>query len=321
VSPRDHSKLLIYKKSSGEVIHEKFYNLPNYLDDQTSLVFNNTKVFPCRLLGNKSSGGKAEVFLLQRHPDDAGLIRGLIKTSGRKHIGDTFHFGQVAQATIEELGEAGVFLLRFTGDFETLIDTHAKIPIPPYIRDGLSDELDRDHYQTRFARKTGSVAAPTAGLHFSEKTFFDLELKGVSRNFLTLHVGLGTFAPVKVNDIREHKMHEEDYIIEAKEWESIKSAKKRIAVGTTSLRSLESLWPVRDSYPGDELQSTSIFLHPGREIESVSGLLTNFHLPKSTLLMLVSALIGREKLLSLYKEAIEHKYRFFSYGDAMLIID
>jgi S-adenosylmethionine:tRNA ribosyltransferase-isomerase len=321
VEPRDHSRLLIYKRSSDEVIHEHFYNLPNYLDAGSSLVFNNTKVFPCRLLGKKASGGKAEVFLLERNANDAGVLKALIKTSGKKRVGDTFEFDSVAHAQIVELGEGGVFYLNFSGDFEKLIEQHAKIPIPPYIRGGVSDESDRSDYQTYFAKSTGSVAAPTAGLHFSEDTFKQLDERGIEQNYVTLHVGLGTFAPVKVDDIREHRMHEEDYLVEKEQWQKIQKAQKRIAVGTTSLRTLESLWEQEGEYLGDELQSTSIFLHPGREIKSVSGLLTNFHLPKSTLLMLVSALTGRQRLLELYEEAIKKKYRFFSYGDAMLIID
>ncbi len=321
VEPRDHSRLLVYKRKSDQVIHDHFFNLPKYLDSETSLVFNNTKVFPCRLLGKKSTGGKAEVFLLERSANERGVLKALIKTSGKKKVADTFHFENDAVAAIEELGEDGIFFLRFKGDFEQLIEKYAKIPIPPYIRGGVSDDLDKEDYQTYFAEKTGSVAAPTAGLHFSERTFRELTDLGVVQNYVTLHVGLGTFAPVKVDDIREHRMHEEDYIITKDQLQQIKNSRKRIAVGTTSLRTLESIWRSKEEYEANQLQSTSIFLHPGVEIKSVSGLLTNFHLPKSTLLMLVAALTGREKLLELYEEAIKEQYRFFSYGDAMLIID
>lgn len=323
VERRDHSRLLVYREEDDRVEHVLFKDLPNYLPENTSLVLNNSKVFPCRLNARKPSGGKVEIFLLQKYSSDGGYSA-LLKSSGKKRVGERLIIDGGLEATIESREEKGSFKLSFNGDILPLLEKDALVPIPPYIRGGQSDEQDRLNYQTIYAsgdkKAEGSVAAPTAGLHFTDKVFNDLDALGIGRSFVTLQVGLGTFSPVKVDDIREHPMHSENYYVEQVEWLKILSAKKRIAVGTTSLRVLESLWPDREQYRGGEVKDTDIFLYPGKEIASIDGLITNFHLPESTLLMLVSSLIGREKTLELYNLAVKEGYRFFSYGDAMLIL-
>lgn len=324
--PRDHSRLLVYNEATDEITHAYFYQLDSFLPAGAKLVLNNSKVFPCRLLGTKATGGKIEVFLLAKTPDELQLYPCLLKSNGKKHIGDKIYFGENFFMEIKEAPGEGGYKVAVSDPaaLESILVEQAKIPIPPYIRGGESDELDRKDYQTIYASKEsqacGSVAAPTAGLHFSDAIFKKLSGKGITKNFVTLHVGLGTFLPVKSNDIRDHAMHSENYFVSAAHWKGILASDYRVAVGTTSLRVLESLWSDRDSYQPGEMRDTSIFLHPGVKVESINALLTNFHLPKSTLLMLVSSLIGREKTLELYREAVGQKYRFFSYGDAMLIL-
>jgi len=323
VEPRDHSRLMVYFEESDKVEHVLFKDLPKFLPENSTLVLNNSKVFPCRLNALKPSGGKVEIFLLQKYSSD-GEYSALLKSSGKKRVGDRLIIEGSLEATIISREEKGSFKLAFNGDILALLEKDALVPIPPYIRGGQSDEQDRLNYQTIYAsgdkKAEGSVAAPTAGLHFTERVFSDLDARKIDRNFVTLQVGLGTFSPVKVDDIREHPMHSENYYVEQDQWQSILAAKKRIAVGTTSLRVMESLWQTRQEYRGGELQETDIFLYPGKEIASIDGLVTNFHLPESTLLMLVSSLIGREKTLELYNVAVIEGYRFFSYGDAMLIL-
>lgn len=319
---RINSRLLVYNAQTDEVIHANFYELAKYMPKDSLLVLNQSKVFPCRLNGKKESGGKVEVFFLTAFADEAGLYRVLIKSNGKKRVGDTYFFKDDLQIRVEKI-EAGHFYV--SANREALIDyleEYASIPIPPYIRGGESDERDKSDYQTVFAKQVGSVAAPTAGLHFTQEIFNELKQKcGVERAQVTLHVGLGTFAPVKTDDIREHEMHSESYFVESEQWEKIFAAKSRVAVGTTSLRTLESIWKMGvDELQCDSVYDTNIFLHPGVDVQSIDALITNFHLPKSTLLMLVSSLIGREKTLELYRIAVENKYRFFSYGDAMLIL-
>ncbi len=324
--PRDHSRLLVYNEASDEIIHSHFYELDQFLPNGAKLVLNNSKVFPCRLMGTKTTGGRVEVFLLSKVADESGLYPCLIKSNGKKHIGDKIIFSDELSAEIvESPGVGGYKISLSSGELlEKVLANDAKIPIPPYIRGGESDELDKCHYQTIYAgedkKEEGSVAAPTAGLHFTDEVFKKLGDKGISKNFVTLHVGLGTFLPVKTDDIREHTMHSENYFVSPDDWQSILKSDYKVAVGTTSLRVLESLWPDRMSYNPGEMKDTSIFLHPGVHVESIQALLTNFHLPESTLLMLVSSLIGRETTLELYREAVAQKYRFFSYGDAMLIL-
>jgi S-adenosylmethionine:tRNA ribosyltransferase-isomerase len=316
VSDRHSSRLLVYNEGTGEIIHSTFRDLPKFLPDHSTLIFNRSRVFPCRLLGKKITGGQAEVFLLTVTPIE-NTYEALIRTTGKKKVGDSFYFGELS-ARIEQINPQGTFQVSFNIDEKGLVEMLekiGKIPIPPYIRDGESDEKDKETYQTVYAKETGSVAAPTAGLHFSNELLKELENKGHTLASVTLHVGMGTFAKVQVENILEHKMHEEVYTIDSENLKKIKEAKFRIAVGTTSLRTLESF-----ERSGETASATSIFLHPGVEVKSIDALITNFHLPKSTLLMLVSAVIGREKTMELYRIAVKEKYRFFSYGDGMLIL-
>lgn len=323
VPDRHSSKLLVYREETNEVIHSSFKDIAKFLPDASTLVFNRSKVFPCRLIGKKPSGGEAEVFILSLL-HTAGLYPAMIRASGKRKVGDIFQFGRL-QCELIEVNGNGTFNVRFNLPHEELInvlESIGKIPIPPYIRNGESDDEDKKTYQTVFANEVGSVAAPTAGLHFSENLLKDLESRGHKLATVTLHVGAGTFAPVKAENILEHQMHEEFFTIDETNLKRIQEAKFRIAVGTTTLRTLESSFSdgnVQFKDPGS-LQKTSIFLHPGKSVHSIDALVTNFHLPQSSLIMLVSSIIGREKTLELYRKAIDHKYRFFSYGDGMLIL-
>ena len=319
---RHDSKLLVYDVLSNKTTHTTFLNLDRFLPDESLIVFNQSKVFPCRLLGKKSSGGKAEIFILDPEISDK-TYKALVKTTSKKLIGDKFYFDFNITATIDKLFSDGTFGIRFNEKLDYVLGKIGKMPIPPYIRGGEADNQDLVDYQTIYAKEVGSVAAPTAGLHFTPEVFEKLNKKNINKAFVTLHVGLGTFAPVKSESITDHKMHEEVYLVDKPNLELINRSKFRIAVGTTSLRVLESANNTSlnqlDIIPGDYMK-TDIFLHPGKHVSSIQALITNFHLPKSTLLMLVSSIVGREKTLELYQEAIDNKYRFFSYGDAMLII-
>jgi S-adenosylmethionine:tRNA ribosyltransferase-isomerase len=323
IAGRENSKLLVYRVCDGSIEHKNYYDLPDILERDHHLVLNQSKVFPCRLVGQKASGGKCEVFILSLIVTNE-LYPALIKTRGKKSIGDKFLFGDL-EVEIKDIIGDGSFLVSFNKTQEELLESlesFGEIPIPPYIRSGIADEKDKTDYQTVYAKEVGSVAAPTAGLHFTDSLFQRLEKNGIKKSFVTLHVGAGTFKPVVTEDILEHSMHAEYFDIEAKDLKNIRANQNRlIAVGTTSLRVLESLSDdkgfIREP---NKNESTDIFLYPGKKVHSISGLMTNFHLPKSTLLMLVSTLIGREKALELYKIAIENEYRFFSYGDGMIIL-
>jgi len=310
---RHNSKLLVYNQKTDKIIHTNFHQIHQYLPENSTLVLNKSKVFPCRLLGNKTSGGKAEIFLLTSSPDQNNLYESLIRTTGKKHIGDEYIFKDL-KAKIERINENGTFDLSFNKDPD--LEKIGHIPIPPYIRDGISNNNDVIDYQTIYAKDKGSVAAPTAGFHFTEEVFSNLDKKNIQKAFVTLHVGLGTFKTVKEEDIRNHKMHSEKYFIGKDSLKKIKEG-NIFAVGTTSLRVLESM---DDNTDADKVYETDIFLHPGKNISSIKGMITNFHLPKSSLLMLVSTLLGREKTLEIYKEAALKDYRFYSYGDAMLVL-
>ncbi len=323
VSDRHSSKLLVFNEATGEIIHTHFKDIAQFLPQESTLVFNRSKVFPARLMGKKKSGGEAEVFILSLIPRN-NLYPAMIRASGKRKVGDEFHFEHLI-LTLEGIQGDGTFLVKSSllhENFLNLLEEIGKIPIPPYIRNGESDELDRAQYQTVFAKEMGSVAAPTAGLHFSESLLLGLKSLGHTLSTITLHVGAGTFAPIKCENILEHKMHEELFSIDDENLKLINAAKFRVAVGTTTLRTLESAWredKVHFNYR-EGFGATSIFLHPGVPVHSIDALVTNFHLPKSTLLMLVSSLIGREKVLEIYRIAVEKKYRFFSYGDGMLIL-
>ena len=328
VSPRDHSRLLILGKESGKIEHKKFYDILSYLKKGDLLVLNNSKVFPARLIGEaKETGRKIEVFLLNKEGKNVWkcLIGGRnIKEGLKIKISDNF----VVEVT--KSGKDKTWLVDFFLDEDKLmkrLNKFGKIPLPPYIEKqrkvedkNIRREDDRINYQTVFAdnEKAGSVAAPTAGLHFTPELLEKIKDMGVGIEYITLHVGMGTFATVKVDDPKKHKMHSEWVEIKQEVIDKIKKTKNKggrvIAVGTTTTRSLEALI-------GSERNSgwVDIFIYPGYKFQVVDGMITNFHLPKSTLLMLVSALAGKENIDKVYKEAIKNNYRFYSYGDAMLI--
>jgi S-adenosylmethionine:tRNA ribosyltransferase-isomerase len=321
---RDSCKLLTYLESSNKIIDENFESILEQLEPATTLVFNHSKVVPSRLFGKKSTGGACEILILDpiANPEKVPCY---FRSNGKKRIGGTIQFEGGLKGEVIDRNEQ-VFFFKFeTNDLLATLIEIGFIPIPPYIREGLSDEQDREDYQTVYAEKEGSIAAPTAGLHFTEELFEKIKAKGHQVAHVCLHVGAGTFASVKTDDIREHNMHTERYEVSQAEYEKIQNSKNVVAVGTTSLRVLESLHgkelKFEKSLSGEVVTrgETNIFLHPGVEVKSINGIITNFHLPESTLLMLVSALIGREKTLELYRHAVEQRYRFYSYGDAMFI--
>lgn len=332
---RDQCKLLIYKKKSDEIIHGTFSDLPLYLSPDDLMVLNQSKVFPARLKGHKKSGGKVEILLISPTPTTENGIEVysvMIGSNHKKMVGDEFSFleGKLNGKIISKVEERDSVYFNVSFQEENPISYFAKygqIPIPSYIRKGESDEEDHEDYQTVYASQDKShqksLAAPTAGLHFTDPLFKKLSQKGIETAKATLHVGLGTFAPVKTENIPKHDMHFENYFVEDTELAKIKAHQGNlIAVGTTSLRVLEDLYQSNQGEFPDNcpMRSTNIFLHPGKNVGSIKGLITNFHLPKSTLIMLVSSIIGREKTLALYEEAIKKNYHFYSYGDAMLIL-
>lgn len=318
ISPRDHSRLLVYHKESQEIIHTYFYHLDQYLPPQTLLVFNNTKVFAARFFAHKGSGGRVEILFLTPQENTEGLYPALLKSRGKKKLGDRYVLPQGNSLILKKIGEGGVFYLQPEGSFSLKNNLNAQVPIPPYIRDGKSDARDLQDYQTLYAQELGSVAAPTAGLHFTPRVFESLKEKKISQCQVTLHVGAGTFSPIKSSDIRAHKMHQELFTLGPESAAHHKnSSQKVIAVGTTSLRAWES-W--RENYHVGDFYPTEAYFYPQHPPEKVQRILTNFHLPKSSLLLLIASLIGRKELLRVYEEAINKSYRFYSYGDAMLII-
>ncbi len=320
---RHQSRLMVYDAKTDTVTHDHFFNLPKYLPENSLIVFNQSKVFPSRLLGNKKSGGKAELFFLSHELNAEGFYPCLLKTRSKKSIGDEFFFADGLLVQVGSLNNDGTFGVKIDLPLQyqnllSYLEKNALIPIPPYIRKGESDDEDKKNYQTVYSKETGSVAALTAGLHFTNELLGKLSVHKIDQAFVTLHVGLGTFKPVTVDHLKDHVMHSEEYFVDSENLNKIRSAKNVFAVGTTSLRVLESSYG-KEIIAGEHYK-TQIFLHPGVNVQSVSGLITNFHLPESTLLMLVSALIGRKKTLELYELAVKEKYRFFSYGDAMLIL-
>lgn len=321
LADRSSSRLLMLDKNTGEVRHEIFRNIGNYLEAGDCLVLNNTKVLPARLLGIKEETGAAvEVLLLKRR--EADVWETLVKPGRKMKPGARLVFGGGAlKAEVLDVVEEGNRLVRFTyqGIFEEVLDSLGEMPLPPYITHKLKD---KNRYQTVYAKYDGSAAAPTAGLHFTEELLRQIEQKGIKLAYVTLHVGLGTFRPVKTDNILEHHMHSEYYQITEQAARIINETKKSghrvICVGTTSCRTIESAADENGTLReccGD----TEIFIYPGYRFKVLDGLITNFHLPESTLVMLVSALAGRENVLSAYQKAIEERYRFFSFGDAMFI--
>lgn len=321
VEPRDQSRLLVLHRDTGCLEHYKFIDLVKFLKPGDVLVSNNTKVIPARLFGLKeNTGANIEVVLLKRLGNRRWEC--LVKPGKRIKVGTKIIFGQgelVAEAI--DVTSTGERILKFSyeGVFEEVLERLGKIPLPPYITRELAEP---GRYQTVYARNPGSAAAPTAGLHFTDRLLKQLEDKGIQWIEILLHVGLGTFRPVKSEDITRHKMHEEYFEIPEKSAEELNKAleagQRIISVGTTSTRALESAFQAGKIKAG--AGTTGIFIYPGYEFKVISGLITNFHLPKSTLLMLVSALAGRENILKAYQEAVKERYRFFSFGDAMLII-
>lgn len=317
VEPRDSSRLMKIDRQSGELIHDRFYNICSYLKKGDLLVMNDSKVFPARIFGVKrDTGVPCELLLLKRRSLDEWET--MVRPGRRLKPGVIVDFPEGLSAEILETVDGGNRLVKFSysGDFYDILDRIGQMPLPPYITEKLKD---KDRYNTIYCRETGSAAAPTAGLHFTEQVFDKVRETGVDTAYVTLHVGLGTFRPVKEDDILQHKMHTEHYSIPEETAAKIKACKKRggrvIAVGTTSCRTLESA-----AQTGKLSDDTSIFIYPGYEFKCIEGLITNFHLPESTLIMLVSAFLGREKTLAAYKTAIEERYRFFSFGDCMMII-
>ena len=323
---RTGSRLMTLDKRTGKIEHCRFESLINYLDPGDALVINDTKVIPARLFGTKlDTGGKAEVLLLRNLGQDRW--EALVKPGKRLHTGAVIGFGDrdepLMLAEIVEEGEAGERVLQFhyKGIFNELLDRLGEMPLPPYIKERLDDP---DRYQTVYAREAGSAAAPTAGLHFTEEYLARIRDKGVRIAPITLHVGLGTFRPVTAERVEDHKMHAEYYRVTEETAqilnETAQAGKRIVAVGTTSARTLETV-AGRHGKKTFRAESgwTDIFIYPGYTFLAVDALLTNFHLPKSTLVMLVSALAGREHILNAYREAVKHEYRFFSFGDAMFI--
>jgi S-adenosylmethionine:tRNA ribosyltransferase-isomerase len=318
---RSMSRLLILDRVTGEIEHKIFKDIVNYLHKGDCLVLNDTRVIPARLLGKREdTGGKIEFVLL--NPIEGKVWEVILKPGKRAKPGSRFVFGDgLLKAEIIEVVEGGNRLVRFEyeGIFQQILDQLGIIPLPPYITKEIADS---ERYQTVYSRIKGSSAAPTAGLHFTEELLEDIVQKGIEVAFITLHIGLGTFRPVKVENVEEHHMHSEYFHIDEKACKKINSTKKSggriIAVGTTSCRVLETV--------GDEkgfvkpiTGNTDIFIYPGYKFKVIDGLITNFHLPESTLIMLVSAFAGKDNIMHSYKTAIEKRYRFFSFGDAMLI--
>lgn len=316
---RDQSRLLVLERQSGALEHKHFYELTDYLEPGDTLVFNNTRVIPARLIGTRAdTGGKVEVFLLNRLTDTDWET--LVKPGKRARPGMTITFGDELRCEILDTTDFGGRVVRFsfTGVFEAILDRLGETPLPPYIHERLSDS---ERYQTVYATQRGSAAAPTAGLHFTESLLERIAAKGIHLAYVTLHVGLGTFRPVSAENITDHVMHREFYTIPEATARIVNETRARgnrvIAVGTTSVRTLETVGQSGEVQAGSGY--TNIFIYPGYRFRIVDGLITNFHLPESTLLMLVSAFASREQVLGAYETAIKEEYRFFSFGDAMLI--
>ncbi|MCH1626540.1 tRNA preQ1(34) S-adenosylmethionine ribosyltransferase-isomerase QueA [Fredinandcohnia quinoae] len=320
---REASRLMVVDKKSGEISHSNFRSILSYLKKGDCLVLNDTRVLPARLYGVKEeTGAKVEVLLLKQEEED--IWETLVKPAKRVKEGTVLSFGDgrlKAICTSESEHGGRHFKFQYDGIFYEILDALGEMPLPPYIREQLDDQ---ERYQTVYAKHRGSAAAPTAGLHFTEQLLQDIAGKGVHIAFITLHVGLGTFRPVSADSIDEHEMHSEFYQMSAPTAKLLNEVKenggKIISVGTTSTRTLETIVKKHDGIFAESSGWTNIFIYPGYEYGAIDGLVTNFHLPKSTLVMLVSALAGRDNILHAYEEAVKERYRFFSFGDAMLIL-
>lgn len=320
MEPRDHSRLLVVDKKTGEIEHKHFYDLVNYLKPGDVLVFNDTRVIPARLHGTKDTGAHVEVFMLTRR--DATDWEVLVRPGKKLQVGAKINFSDELSCEVIEHTDFGGRVVRFKYDgiFEEILDRLGETPLPPYITAPLED---KERYQTVYNRERGSAAAPTAGLHFTKELLQKIKEIGCEEVFVTLHVGLGTFRPVSEAKIEDHKMHKEFYTVSQEAADAVNKAKAEgrriIAVGTTAVRTLEAAGADGQLHAGSSW--TNIFIYPGYKFRLVDDLVTNFHLPQSTLLMLVSTLSTREIMLQTYKKAVEEKYRFFSFGDAMFITD
>ena len=317
---RDQSRLMLLDKQSGAVSHRRFFELPDLLREGDCLIMNDSRVLPARLLGSRLSGGSVELVLLRDLGD--GRWECLSRPGRKTKPGTQLQFGDgELKATVEAVAEGGNRIVKFhyDGIFLEVLERLGKMPLPPYIKEELQDA---ERYQTVYSRELGSAAAPTAGLHFTEELLDKIRARGIRTGFVTLHVGLGTFRPVKEEEIEDHDMHSEFCMIPEETAQLINETKARggrvIAVGTTSCRTLES-FAAEDGSMTASSGWTNIFIYPGYRFKCIDALITNFHLPESTLIMLVSALAGRENVLNAYRTAVAERYRFFSFGDAMLI--
>ena len=316
---RDQSRLMLLNKKTGEINHKKFYNIIDYLNNGDVLVLNDTRVMPARIFGHRPEKDESIEILLLNHKGDTWET--LAKPGKKLKIGTEIIFSDELKAEVVDISEDGSRFLKFiySGIFEEILDRLGEMPLPPYIQEKLED---KERYQTVYSKEIGSAAAPTAGLHFTKELLKKIEEKGIEICFITLHVGLGTFRPVKVEDVTKHKMHSEFYIIRDDVAQKINKAKDEgrriVAVGTTSIRTLESAADDK-GYVKAKSGWTDIFIYPPYKFKCVNALITNFHLPESTLIMLVSSLSTREIILNAYNVAVKDKYRFFSFGDAMFI--
>ncbi|WP_436956113.1 tRNA preQ1(34) S-adenosylmethionine ribosyltransferase-isomerase QueA [Staphylococcus sp. AS1337] len=319
---RDESRLLILGRQSGNIEHQQFKNVIDYLESGDTLVLNDTRVMPARLFGLKEeTGAKVEMLMLTQIEGDDWEV--LLKPAKRIKVGNrlTFGEGKIVAECIKELDQGGrIMRLHYDGILQERLDELGEMPLPPYIKERLDDQ---ERYQTVYAKASGSAAAPTAGLHFTDGLLANIRDKGINIAFITLHVGLGTFRPVSVDNIDDHEMHSEYYQMDRETAELLNETKDNshriISVGTTSTRTLETIMQSNDKFVAQS-GWTDIFIFPGFTFKAIDGLITNFHLPKSTLVMLVSAFSSRDNILNAYNQAVSSEYRFFSFGDAMLII-
>ena len=321
IKKRDESRLMVLDRKKQTIEHKVFKDILDYLQPGDCLVRNNTKVIPARIYGKKETGANVEFLLLNNIEGD--IWESIVRPGNKLHVGTKVTFGDgKLNAEILEVMEGGTRKVKFTynGIFNEILDEIGMMPLPPYIHEELKE---KDRYQTVYAKYQGSAAAPTAGLHFTKELLEKIKEKGVEIANVTLHVGIGTFRPVKVEKIEEHHMHSEHYYIKQEDVDKINNARKNggriISVGTTSCRVLESIAD-ENGFVKETEGDTSIFIYPGYKFKCIDGLITNFHLPESTLLMLVSALAGKDYIMKAYNEAVKEKYRFFSFGDAMLIL-
>ena len=324
IEPRDQSRLMVVDKNTGEVTHRIFKDLIDYLNPNDCLILNDTRVIPARIYGVKKETGAVVEFLLLKQSEN-NVWECLCKPGKRAKIGTEFVFGEgLVECEVVDITDDGNRKIQFKCDSKeiyTILDKIGKMPLPPYITEELKNG---ERYQTVYSRELGSAAAPTAGLHFTNELLKRIEQKGIKIGYVTLHVGLGTFRPVKVDDVTKHKMHTEHYHISKQTADLINKTKANggrvISVGTTSTRTLESVATKNGCICEDE-DDTSIFIYPGYEFKCIDGLVTNFHLPESTLIMLISAFAGYDNVMNAYKIAVDERYRFFSFGDACLFID